>query len=84
MNNFSWSILVVDDDAALQASMVRVFESAGWSVQAAASGGEALALLARQPFDLAYLDLHLPVLDGIEVLKQIRTNDGALPVVVLT
>lgn len=80
----SAQILVVDDESTLRATMARVFQSAGWRVQTAVNGEEALSLLARQPFDLAYLDLRLPTLDGIAVLQKIRAADGSLPVVLLT
>ncbi|GAB4400359.1 MAG: response regulator transcription factor [Anaerolineales bacterium] len=83
MNNVQ-RILVIDDEVTLRTTMTRVFQSAGWQVQTAANGEESLTLLERQPFDLAYLDLRLPTLDGIEVLKQIRAVDQFLPVVVLT
>lgn len=80
----SGRILLVDDEAALRQTLARILKRAGLEVTAAASGPEALALLSQQPFDLVYLDIRLPNMSGLEVLKAIHAKLPDLPVVLFT
>jgi len=74
-------VLVVDDDPQVREGLVGVLQSLGMEVEAAASGQEALELLARQrPVDLVLLDLLMPGLSGFEVLAQLRQKNPRLPV----
>jgi CheY-like chemotaxis protein len=74
-------VLVVDDDPQVREGLVGVLQSLGMEVEAAASGQEALGLLARQrPVDLVLLDLLMPGLSGFEVLAQLRQKNPRLPV----
>ena len=65
-------VLVVDDHADSREVMAAMLTSAGHSSVLAADGDEALSLLEREPFDLALVDIFLPVRDGIEVIREIR------------
>jgi CheY-like chemotaxis protein len=80
-------VLVVDD-VPLNRKVARLFmEHQGWTVTEAAHGGEALDLLVSSAFDIVLLDVHMPVMDGIETLAKIRTADAAwktIPVIALT
>lgn len=67
------SILVVDDEETLRRVMTIVLEKAGHRVLSAASGSEALSLLARQTVDLVISDIVMPETDGIELVQEIRT-----------
>jgi two-component system nitrogen regulation response regulator NtrX len=65
-------ILVVDDEPGIRQSLSGVLEDEGYSVAAAASGEDCLALLPGGGFELALLDIWLPGLDGMEVLSRIQ------------
>jgi DNA-binding response OmpR family regulator len=76
-------ILLIEDDTRL-AEMVRDYlGEAGFRVSRAASGGEGLALHAREAFDAIVLDLMLPDMDGLKVCSQIRAR-AATPILMLT
>ncbi|MCM8811948.1 MAG: response regulator [Candidatus Omnitrophica bacterium] len=77
-------ILLVDDEDRLTSVLSQFFLEKGYQVQRAASGDEALAILARQPADLMILDLHMPGLPGEEVLKRVKTKAPQVKVIVLT
>jgi signal transduction histidine kinase/ActR/RegA family two-component response regulator len=65
-------ILVAEDDAAVRAGVVHVLEGAGYRVVTATNGAEAVAAVARDPFDLVVLDLLMPKLDGQHAYAHIR------------
>jgi diguanylate cyclase (GGDEF)-like protein/PAS domain S-box-containing protein len=79
-------LLVVDDAPDSRMLLCRWLERRGYRVASAASGAEALRLLEAQPVDLVLLDLVMPDLDGIEVLRRIRVSRSSaeLPVVMVT
>ena len=58
------SILVADDDAAHRRMLATLLENWGYAVEAAADGAEAVRLGRERPFDLALLDVRMPVMDG--------------------
>jgi DNA-binding NtrC family response regulator len=79
------TILIVDDDAALRESLAETISDLGHVPCSAASGREALSLLANEPVDGILLDLRMPGgIDGIEVLRRVRAWEKPPPVVVLT
>jgi two-component system response regulator MprA len=77
------SILVVDDDTRLAASLRRALIYEGYRVTVAADGRGALAAARDQPPDLVVLDVMLPELDGIEVCRRLRAA-GDVPILLLT
>lgn len=77
-------ILIVDDEATLRQTLARILQRAGFEVTTAAAGREALALLAKQSFDLIYLDIRMPDINGLEVLKIIHAKLPELPVILFT
>jgi len=78
------SILIVDDDAAMRDALSEAACDLGYDVNLAASGVEALSLLDARAIDAVLLDLRMPGMDGIEVLKRIRSLQNPPPVTVLT
>src|SRR5215831_5714915 len=77
-------ILIAEDDPNLADALQRGLRKAGHAVDWAANGGEADAALGTHEFDLLILDLSLPRLSGLDVLKRLRARDSRLPVLVLT
>ena len=77
-------ILVVEDEAAISDFLERGLESEGYAVSVAADGNSGLAEARSGEFDLLILDLMLPGIDGLEVLRKFREADGATPVILLT
>jgi diguanylate cyclase (GGDEF)-like protein/PAS domain S-box-containing protein len=79
-------VLAVDDSETVRQTLTVRLSAHGIDVRGAASGAEALALLRDQTFDLILLDLGMPGLPGIEVLRRIRERHPAteLPIIMLT
>jgi DNA-binding response OmpR family regulator len=77
-------ILVVDDDPAITSLLRRGLSYEGYVVETASDGPEGLAAARDHPPDLVILDIMLPGLDGIEVLRRLRAVDARLPVLLLT
>lgn len=80
----SGRILIIEDEASLRQTMTRIMRQAGCEVTAAANGPEALQRLTASSYDLTYLDIHLPEMDGIEVLKEVHRLYPQMPVVLFT
>jgi len=78
------AILVVDDEAGVRSSLAAILGDEGYAVTSADSGEAGLAALEARRFDLVLLDVWLPGLDGLEVLRRIRERDSELPVVVIS
>ena len=77
-------ILIAEDDQVLADGLLRTLRAAGRAVDHVASGTEADAALADNEFDLLILDLGLPQMHGLEVLRKLRARGSALPVLILT
>ncbi len=78
------NILVVDDEEILQDVLGLLLRKEGFRPLAARTGEEALLMLEREPIDLVLLDLMLPGMSGMEVLRQIRSRDPEQVVIVVT
>ena len=78
------AVLVVDDEAVIRRSLRRRLRYEGWTVFEAASGPDALAALERNPCDLVVLDIKMPGMDGMEVLRRIRAEKPSVAVVIHT
>lgn len=77
-------VLVAEDHAALAAQLRAALARAGFAVDHAADGETALHLGACEPYDVVVLDLGLPALDGLAVLRQWRAAGRDMPVLILT
>lgn len=82
----SYKILIVDDDQLNREVLARRFIQEGFETGTAEGGQRALERIAFQQFDLILLDVDMPGMDGIETLKQIRSQDqwSAIPIVMLS
>ena len=77
-------ILLAEDERALSKAIVKIFEKNNYSADAAYDGEEALAYLESGCYDVAVLDIMMPKMDGITVLKKIRAAGNQVPVLMLT
>jgi DNA-binding response OmpR family regulator len=82
--NIDGHILIIDDEAGLRQTLARILQRAGFEVTTAASGLEGLGLLDQHPFDLLYLDIRMPDMNGLDVLKAIHERFPDLPVILFT
>jgi DNA-binding response OmpR family regulator len=80
----SGRVLIIDDEASLRQTFTRILRQAGCEVTTASDGPEGLQRLASAGYDLAYLDIHLPGMDGLQVLKEIHRLYPDLPVILFT
>ena len=78
------SILVVDDEKVIRDGCERVLTKAGHRVTTASDGQQALDLIGRQAYDLLLLDIKMPGLDGLQVLKALQQEQSELLVLVVT
>ncbi|MDD5383138.1 MAG: sigma-54 dependent transcriptional regulator [Candidatus Margulisbacteria bacterium] len=77
------NILVVDDEKSMRDSMQLLLKD-DYNLHLAKSGKEAIAIVKSQPIDLVLLDIRLPEIDGIEVLKLIKGHDDSIEVIMVT
>lgn len=77
-------LLIVDDEASVREVLSEYFVGQGYQVETAASGPQALDAVRRHRPDLVLLDVRMPGLDGVEVLRRLRELDARLPVVMVT
>ena len=77
-------ILIAEDDAVLADGLSRSLKTGGYAVDVVASGDAADTALAAQSFDLLILDVGLPKLSGLEVLRRLRSRNSTVPVLILT
>jgi CheY-like chemotaxis protein len=78
------TVLVVDDESAVRQAVDEVLTSRGYEVLLAASGPEALATLETITPDVVLLDVTMPGMDGVEVLRRIVARHPSLPVIMVT
>ena len=76
-------VLLVDDNALNQKVGARVLRQLGYEARLAGGGSEAIELLAREPFDVVFMDVQMPVLDGLEATRRIRHGAGPLSPVII-
>lgn len=77
-------ILIAEDQPQLNRSLTKALTAAGWSVDAVSDGGEALLYLDGADYDAVVLDIMMPKVDGLTVLRTLRARGGAVPVLLLT
>jgi len=77
-------ILIIDDEPVVRNGCARILAQQGFYVETAADGEEGLRLAGEKPFDLAVVDLMMPGVDGMEVLRRLRSAHPDLSLVVIT
>ncbi|MFT4940165.1 MAG: two-component system response regulator PhoP [Paraglaciecola sp.] len=77
-------VLIVEDDSRLLTQLDQLLQQSGYSVDLADDGAKALFLLKEHPYDLAIIDIGLPLMDGFEVIQKARKNDISCPILILT
>ena len=77
-------LLLAEDEASLSRALVKILEHANYSVDAVDNGEDALAALTAGDYDAAVLDIMMPKMDGVTVLKTARAEGLTLPVLFLT
>ncbi len=78
------NILVIDDESGIRSSIKGIFEDEGYQVKTTSSGEKGLELIKKETFDLILLDIWLPEMNGIQVLKKIKDYDENIQVVMIT
>ena len=78
------SILVVEDEQAMRLLLREFLEILGYNVIVAEQGQEAVEISRTTPIDLAFLDMNLPDMNGLELMNRLRTNGAVFPFVVLS
>jgi two-component system response regulator HydG len=77
-------ILVVDDEPSARSGLEKLLKQAGYDVNTAKDGKDALAVAAEHPPDVVVTDLKMPEMDGMELMKQLKAQDRDMPVIVCT
>jgi DNA-binding NtrC family response regulator len=78
------SILIADDEEGLRFSLASILEMEGYSVQTAGDGFEALELVKKNAFDIAFFDIRMPGMNGVEAFKKIKEIGSEIIVVMMT
>jgi len=77
-------ILLVEDDISLQDSLAEILRAAGYAVDVSSDGIEGLFFGKEYPLDLAIIDLGLPGLPGLDVIRKLREHEKQFPILILT
>jgi len=78
------AVLVIDDEKNIRTTLQQVLESAGYEVATAVNGEDGLSKLSKSRFDMVLLDMKLPGMDGIDVLRRMRESSYETPVAIIT
>jgi len=78
------SVMIVDDEKIVRESLYFWFENAGYRVETAASGFQALQRLETAPYDIMFVDIKMPGMDGIELLQKIKQDFADTIVIIIT
>jgi len=77
-------VLVIDDQSYVRGTMVIALAANGFEAVTAESGPAGLAALDGSKFDLAIIDVYMPGMDGIQVIKEVRARVGNLPIIAMS
>jgi DNA-binding response OmpR family regulator len=82
--NDSIKVLLVDDEEEFVTTLAERLEMRGFDPSIATSGDQALSMVQDKAFDLIVLDLMMPGIGGLEVMKQIKSSNPDMPIILLT
>ena len=77
-------VLVIDDDEAVRDAFELALDDSGYVIDTADSGERGLEMVVSNKPDLVFLDLRMPGMDGVEVLRELRGDNANLPVFIVT
>lgn len=77
-------VLVIDDQPHVRAIIIAALASKGFEVIGAAGGADGLELFKNSRFDLAIVDVYMPGVDGIRVIRKLRALNPALPIIAMS
>ncbi len=77
-------VLVIDDDLAIRKSFALALEDADCQVDTAESGGEGIEKVSNTKYDLIFLDLKMPGINGVETLIRLRDDGHKMPIYIIT
>ena len=77
-------ILVIDDDASIRKAFILALEDTGYLVDTVESGEKGIEMEQNDKYDLIFLDLKMPGLNGVETLRELRKIDKDVPVYIVT
>jgi CheY-like chemotaxis protein len=77
-------ILIIDDDVAVQTTIQLLLERAGHSVVAAGDGRSGIAIFETGEFDLLFLDIFMPGMDGFEIMRAVHQQQPLVPIIVIS
>lgn len=78
------SILVVDDEPGMRALFTFMLGAKGYAVETAADGEEAIESVQSRSFDLVFLDIRMPYMDGVQVFRELRKHRPQIAVIMMT
>jgi CheY-like chemotaxis protein len=78
------SVLLAEDADLVRSALASLLAGAGYQVTEARNGHEAAAMLDRYEFDAAVMDIWMPGLDGVALLKRIRSSGNPVPVIIIS
>jgi CheY-like chemotaxis protein len=80
----SYSILITDDESGCREALRTLLDQAGYQTLEAACGEEAIEIIRGQRVHAALLDMHMPTLNGLEVIELVRQYDSLMPCILVT
>ncbi len=84
MNAFTIRVLIADDEKNLRTVLAKELSAEGYDVRETENGAEAAAILEKDEYDVLLLDMNMPGMDGIEVLKKVKSQELPAEVIILT
>lgn len=78
------SILIVDDDTSMSKSMALILKRKGYEVTVAGSGPESIELIKTRPFDITFMDIKMPIMNGVEAFEEIKKIRPESVVIMMT